>query len=587
VTPDQPPSRPDWEALIARAHDPLLLDPALRVVACGPHGLASLGVGRNALVGKSLLEVISRHGAAVLPREFVAAMATHLERVRATGEAQVAGVFEVPVVDPQHGHDGYTHGLVRVLSLPLFGPDSELQFIVQCIEDVTQLEAALRPSSHAQLRSERELHEAHAALEKRVQERTIELERANQEVIDAIAEQLKTEQALQRSQEQLHHAQRLEAVGRLAGGIAHDFNNLLSVVLGYSITLAAALPEGSTMRADIDEIRRAGERAAELTQQLLAFGRQQVLEPKVVDLNEVMLRVERMIRRILGEDIELITVPRTGLWKVKVDPGQIEQVIMNLVINARDAMASGGSLTLETANVEFDDDYTQAHVGASAGPHVVLAVSDTGMGMDKNTQARAFEPFFTTKEKGRGTGLGLSTVFGIVRQSGGHIWLYSELGKGTTFKVCFPRTVDTDQRAQVPLTADGVSMPCGHETILLVEDDTQLRELARKILVRQGYQVLDAPNAAEAMTMSARFSGHIALLVTDVVMPQMSGRELARQFAKSRPETKVLYISGYTDNAIVHNGVLDAGVEFLQKPLRPELFARKVRQVLDATDETE
>lgn len=417
-------------------------------------------------------------------------------------------------------------------------------------------------------------------LEARVQQRTAELEHTNEELLRVIAEQLKTEKALQRSQEQLQHAQRLEAVGRLAGGIAHDFNNLLSVVLGYSISIASELPEDSAMRADLEEIRRAGERAAELTQQLLAFGRQQVLEPRVVDLNDVMLRVDRMIRRILGEDIELVTLPAHPLWKVKVDPGQIEQVILNLAINARDAMPEGGRLTVETGNLTIDDDYAQLNVGSAPGPHVMLSVSDTGIGMPKETQAKIFEPFFTTKEKGKGTGLGLSTVFGIVKQSGGHIWLYSEPGKGTTFKLCFPRTVEVGDSV-APSELPPVAAPRGTETVLLVEDDTQLRALARTILVRHGYAVLDAPNPVEALRISAGFPGKIALLVTDVVMPHMNGRELSRKLLELRPDTKVLYMSGYTDNAIVHNGILDAGVAFLQKPLTPAVFARKVRQVLD------
>jgi two-component system, cell cycle sensor histidine kinase and response regulator CckA len=419
-----------------------------------------------------------------------------------------------------------------------------------------------------------------AELEARVKQRTAELERTNEELLRVIAEQIKTEKALQRSQEQLQHAQRLEAVGRLAGGIAHDFNNLLSVVLGYSISIATELPAGSALRADVEEIRRAGERAAELTQQLLAFGRQQVLEPRVIDLNEVMLRIERMIRRIVGEDIELVTIPHTPLWKVKVDPGQIDQVILNLVINARDAMPDGGRLTIETGNLVFDEDYAQVNLGAAPGAHVVLSVSDTGIGIDKETQAKVFEPFFTTKEKGKGTGLGLSTVFGIVKQSGGHIWLYSELGKGTTFKLCFPRTADEGD-SLLPAASVPAPVPRGTETVLLVEDDAQLRALARTLLVRQGYHVIDAPTPVEALRICNGYSGSIALLVTDVIMPQMNGRELARKVLETRPDTKVLYMSGYTDNAIVHNGILDPDLAFLQKPITPDVFARKVRKVLD------
>jgi two-component system, cell cycle sensor histidine kinase and response regulator CckA len=429
------------------------------------------------------------------------------------------------------------------------------------------------------LRHAEELARLRESLEASATARTAELEHANAELLREIAEHIKTEKALQRTQEQLSHAQRLEAIGQLAGGIAHDFNNLLSIVLGYSGTIATELPPDHPVQADVEEIRRAGERAAELTRQLLAFGRRQVLEPRVLDLNEVIVRVDRMIGRVIGEDIELVTVPGDGLWQCKVDPGQIEQVILNLVINARDAMPNGGTLTIETRNVEFDQDYADAHVGASAGPHVVLAVSDTGMGISKDVRSRIFEPFFTTKEVGKGAGLGLATVFGIVKQSGGHIWFYSELGQGTTFKLCFPRSLEPlashDRRAE-PIA----SAPRGSETILLVEDDPQLRAMARSILVRQGYQVLDAPDAAEALIMSVRFSGEIALLLTDVVMPKTSGRELARALLETRPRTKVLYMSGYTDNAIVHNGVLDAGVSFLQKPITPDALARKVHEVL-------
>jgi len=448
----------------------------------------------------------------------------------------------------------------------------------------TSCEDPTRPANadafeQQRVRHGEELARLRESLEASANARTAELEHANAELLREIAEHIKTEKALQRTQEQLSHSQRLEAIGQLAGGIAHDFNNLLSVVLGYSGTIASDLPPDHPLQADVEEIRRAGERAAELTRQLLAFGRRQVLEPRVLDLNEVVVRVDRMIRRTIGDDIELVTMPGDPLWQVKVDPGQIEQVILNLVINARDAMPGGGTLTIETHNIAFDQDYADAHVGASAGPHVVLAVSDTGIGIPKDVQPRIFEPFFTTKEVGKGTGLGLATVFGIIKQSGGHIWFYSEVGRGTTFKLCFPRSTEplaTPDARPGPI----VSAPRGHATILLVEDDPQLRAMARTILVRQGYQVLDAPDAAEALTLSARFSGEIALLLTDVVMPKMSGRELARALLETRPRTKVLYMSGYTDNAIVHNGVLDPGVCFLQKPITPDTLAHKVHEVL-------
>jgi signal transduction histidine kinase len=417
-------------------------------------------------------------------------------------------------------------------------------------------------------------------LEERLRARNAELEHANKELLREIAEHIKTEKALQRSQEQLAHAQRLEAVGQLAAGIAHDFNNLLSIVLGYSSSIIADLPADSSLRPDLEQIRNAGQRATELTRQLLAFGRRQVLEPRPVDLNEVVLRVDRMIRRIIGEHIELVTVPGDGLRAVMVDSGQIEQALLNLVINARDAMPSGGVLTIETCNTVFDQDYADAHVGANAGSHVVLAITDTGIGIPKEAQARIFEPFFTTKDRGKGTGLGLASVFGIVKQSGGHIWFYSEPGKGTTFKLCFP-SLRESHRPEAPRGSDTDRAPRGSETILLVEDDAQLRTMARAILIRHGYQVLDAADGAEALVLSARFSGEIALLLTDVVMPRMSGRDLATELEQSRPNMRVLFMSGYTDNAIVRNGVLERGLFFLQKPITPSILARKVRHVLD------
>jgi two-component system cell cycle sensor histidine kinase/response regulator CckA len=382
-------------------------------------------------------------------------------------------------------------------------------------------------------------------------------------------------------EEQFRQAQKMEAVGRLAGGVAHDFNNLLSVILSYASMTVSSLPADSPLREDIGEVERAALRAAELTGQLLAFSRRQVLQPRVVDLNESLVKMERMLRRLLGEDVELAIVGTPSLWRVKVDPGQIEQVVMNLAVNARDAMPSGGRLTIETDNVMLDDVYARAHPGTAPGPHVMMAVSDNGVGMAEATRSHIFEPFFTTKEVGRGTGLGLSTVLGIVQQSGGSIWVYSEVGKGTTFKLYFPRSEQVGE--EIRHRSSGAPRLHRGETILLAEDEEQVRHLVRSILVRNGYQVLAASTPAEAIDLAERHSGQIHLLLTDLVMPGMDGRKLARRMISSRPDVKVLYVSGYTGQVLVSHGALDEGVAFLQKPITPGALLDKVREVLDLT----
>jgi PAS domain S-box-containing protein len=383
-----------------------------------------------------------------------------------------------------------------------------------------------------------------------------------------------------RLEEQLLQAQKMEAVGRLAGGIAHDFNNLLTAVSGYTELLLGRLPEGDAGREHALEIRHAGQRAAALTQQLLAFSRRQVLEPRVLDLNTVISDMEKMLRRVIGEDIELTASLDQSLWRTKADPSQIEQAILNLVVNARDAMPRGGRLTIETGNVELDEKYGDRYAALRPGPHVMLAVSDTGVGMNAELQARLFEPFFTTKELGKGTGLGLSTTYGIVKQSGGSIWVYSEPGQGTTFKIYLPRCEDPLDRREVPPPAPGP--PSGTERVLLVEDEPEVRRLVERLLKMHGYAVVAAPGPAEALAAARGGDEPIDVLVTDVVMPGMNGRELARALSTRLPGLRVLYMSGYTDAAITQHGILEPGTAFLSKPFTPDALARKLREVLDA-----
>jgi len=380
-------------------------------------------------------------------------------------------------------------------------------------------------------------------------------------------------------EEQLRLSQKMEAVGQLAGGVAHDFNNLLTVILGYGILLLKDLGPEDPRRAPLEGIKQAADRAAALTQQLLAFSRRQVLAPRLLDLNAVVADMDKMLRRLIGEHIELSTVLAPDLGLVKADPGQIEQVIMNLVVNARDAMSSGGKLTIETADVELEEASGRRHTVGTPGPYVMLAVSDTGHGMDEETRARVFEPFFTTKEKGKGTGLGLAVVYGIVKQSGGSVWVYSEPGLGTTFKAYLPKVEATFEKPEAITTNKRARR--GTETILLVEDEAAVRLLLRDILESNGYIVLEASRAAEALEASERHGGPIQLLLTDVVMPDISGRKLADRLKTLRPEAKVLYMSGYTDTAIVQHGLLEPGVAFLQKPFTPEALSRRVREVLD------
>ena len=383
-----------------------------------------------------------------------------------------------------------------------------------------------------------------------------------------------------RLEEELLQAQKMEAIGRLAGGMAHDFNNLLTPIISYAELSARTRPPDDRLKTYLPEIRKAADHAADLTRQLLAFSRRQIIEPKVVELNDLVLNMDRMLRRLIGEDIELVTLPAPKLSLVEVDHGQIEQVLVNLVVNARDAMPDGGRLVIEIGDVDVVEENAPHHPPVAAGKYVTISVSDTGVGMTDEFRAHVFDPFYTTKEPGKGTGLGLSTCYGIVKQARGHISVSSEPGRGSSFKMHLPRVETSNYPAR--LQDDSDFLPTGNETVLLVEDEPAVGEVAARVLREQGYTVLEAANGDEALGVAqSQGSGQIDLLLTDVIMPLMGGRELADQLRQTHPETRVLYTSGYMDDTVIHRGPLEADVGFMEKPFSPAILARKVREVLE------
>jgi nitrogen-specific signal transduction histidine kinase len=395
-----------------------------------------------------------------------------------------------------------------------------------------------------------------------------------------ITDRKRAEHEMKALEEQLRQSQKMEAIGRLAGGIAHDFNNILTIIKGYSQLSLSELKEGHPLRENLEGINKSTDRATDLIRKILAFSRRQVMEMKVLDLNTLLMDLDKLLHRVIGEDIELVAVLAEDLGRVKVDPGQIEQVILNMAVNAKDAMPNGGKLTIETTNAELDGAYARSHLAVAPGRYVMLSVSDTGVGMSPEIKERIFEPFYTTKEKNKGTGLGLSTVYGIVKQSGGNIWVYSEVGQGTTFKIYLPRE-EEEPLEEVREKVVKEELLRGSETVLVVEDEEELRKLAVRFLQKQGYKVLEASQGDEALSIYGRHDEPIHLLVTDVVMPGMSGRELSERLTSLCREIKILYMSGHTNSAILHHGVLEPGVNLLQKPFTPEALVRKVREVLD------
>ena len=406
--------------------------------------------------------------------------------------------------------------------------------------------------------------------------RTVRNERGAVDCFEGMVEDVTQQRSLE---SQFRQAQRLEAVGRLAGGVAHDFNNILTAITGYADLLLEDLGPEDPHRADVEEIRASALRAGALTRQLLAFSRKQVFQTRVLDLNTVVRTLDKMLRRLIGEDVKLELALGAGLGAVRADPGQIEQVVLNLAVNSRDAMPSGGRLTIQTANVEFDEAYLGRHAGATPGRYVMLAVTDTGVGMSEETRAHLFEPFYTTKEQGKGTGLGLSTVYGIVKQSGGYVWVYSEPGLGATFKVYLPQVDEKPEEAGAGAHVEPVAG--GAETVLLAEDDPSVRAVVSDVLAQKGYRVLRAADGQAALETARGQSREIHLLLTDIVMPGMTGRELAEALAVERPGVRVLFMSGYTDDAVVRHGVLSEGMPYLQKPFTPRALTAKVREVLD------
>jgi len=482
--------------------------------------------------------------------EFKWAFVAFAAFILACGTSHALGA--ITVWDPVYRLEGLIKAITAVASAATF---------VALIPLMPALVALPSPSQLARINQ---------SLEQRVAERTESLEQA-------LSDLRKEMQLRKQVEDQLIQAQKMEAVGRLAGGVAHDFNNLLTVILGYN-DMILDHPRGDDATTDYArEIHKAAERATALTNQLLAFSRRQVAAPRVVDLNEIVHGIDKMLRRIIGEDVELKTVLANGLSTVKIDPSHIDQVIMNLAVNSRDAMPAGGRLTIETANVELSEEYSASHVGAVPGKYVMLALSDTGCGMDAETRSRIFEPFYTTKEKGKGTGLGLSIVYGIVKQNAGDVLVYSEPGQGTVFKIYLPAVDSPPETVRVEATEGAAAAT---ETILLVEDEEQVRKLARSMLQRRGYRVLEAASPAAAEELLRQHRDGIDLLLTDVVMPQMSGAELASRVRAARPGIKVLYMSGYTDSGIVQQGFLAEDTPYIQKPFTAAGLAKKVREVL-------
>ena len=548
---------PDFRALFESAPGSyLVLTPDFKIVAVSNNYLNATMTKRQEILGRGLFEVFPENPA---DRDAtgVANLTRSLERVLRNRLPDAMEVQKYDIRKPENEGGTFEERHWSPINSPVLGPDGEVLYIIHRVEDVTEFIRLKEQGS--------EEHELAAALKTRTEQMEAEIYLRARQLAEA-------------------NRLRLESLGRMAGGIAHDFNNLLGVVLGYAKLLSEPIQGESPLKRGLAAIERAAESATALTRQLLAFSRQQVLEPRVVDPNQIISGIQGLVRRIIGDDIEFETKLDPGIGHVKVDPGQFEQVIMNLSMNARDAMVNGGKLSIETKNVELDEAYVSERPGVTPGRYVGIAVSDTGIGISRELQARIFEPFFTTKESGMGTGLGLATVYGIVRQSGGHISVYSEVGMGTSFRVYLPLVVDPLETVKAPtvMPHDGR----GSETVVLVEDQPTLRELFVTMLVKNGYRVLPVSTPAHALELSKTHNEDLDVLMTDVVLPGMNGRALADEFARIHPETKVLFVSAFTELVISQKAKLPIGTSFLQKPFTHKDLTRKIRQILDEPTET-
>jgi signal transduction histidine kinase len=578
----------DFRLLFEAAPIPfMVMDRDLTIVAASEAYVAVSMARREDFIGRGVFEAFPDNPDDPAANG-VASLRESLQRVLALGKPEAMAVQRYDIRRPPSLGGGFEERYWSPVNAPVLTPEGEVGYIIQRVEDVTEF-VRLKEAYRVQEARAGELQDQSARMEAEVFQRAQEIQEANRALRELQAElerrvQARTEEltraneALRGREEQLRQAQKMEAVGRLAGGIAHDFNNLLTVILGGAERLGGRL-EGDR---DVAAILAAAVRASGLTNQLLAFSRQQVLAPQALDLGAVLEGLAPILHRILGEDITLEVRSTPDLRRIVADPGQVEQVVLNLAINARDAMPGGGTLLIEAANADLDQPYAEAHLGVLPGPYAMLAVSDTGTGMDKATQARVFEPFFTTKGHGKGTGLGLATVFGIVQQSRGHIWLYSELGLGSTFKLYFPE-IDLEARPAPVPEPEAFEDAGGTETILLVEDEDLVRATVAATLRRAGYTVLEARDGDEALDLGARHPGPIDLLLTDVILPKMNGRAISDAVRGVHPEAGTLFMSGYTDDAILRHGVLEANVPFLQKPFTPSRLRMKVRETLART----